>query len=157
MCAVLSAPIVAREVLRWSWQAIGGALLAVLVVLALDREPPYRILSWEPMSARAGQSLEIRASVWRDTERRCSAAFSRYIFDSRGRRFDLGNSETSAELISAMERTSPGRLNVVVSVPDGVAPGRAEMVTVLAYRCNALHYLFPIEVTTRAPFTVEAP
>jgi hypothetical protein len=144
---------------RFLWAAKG--LLAVSVGVAIyyaaDRAPPFAVLSVEPAEALPGQSITIYASVRRDVARNCSADMSRYIFDASGTRFDLGTSFFTAEVIRAMEKHSPGRLTIAINVPASAKPGPANMTSVLLYRCNRVHNLYPIEVTASFPFRVLSP
>lgn len=128
--------------------------IALVVYYAMDRDPPFAVVSVLPAQARPGEYVTLQATVRRDVDRRCSADFSRYLYDSAGSRFDLGRSSASAEMIDSLERTSPGFLKVSIKLPEVMEPGQADMQTVLAYRCNKVHTIWPIEVTTDIPFLV---
>ena len=128
---------------------------AVLIIIqAMDREPPFGILSVEPASARPGELVTITARVKRDSTRDCSAAMSRSIFDSSGQRSDYPIMRFSDAVIDDMERRMPSMLKVTIQVPANATPGPAQLVSVLDYRCNRVHALWPIEVTTVMPFEV---
>ena len=128
---------------------------AVLVIIqAMDREPPFQVLSVEPAFARAGDTVTITAKVKRDTTRNCSASMSRSIFDSDGKRSDYALQKFSDAMIDDMEQRNPGVLRVSVQVPQNANIGTARLVSVLDYRCNRVHALWPIEVTTTLPFEV---
>jgi hypothetical protein len=154
--AVEVARAVNHAVIATEWVARVILLLSALLVLyyAADRVPPFAVTSSAHAEARAGDYVTIHANVYRDTTRTCNADFSRYIYDSSGARFDLGHSQASAEAIAQMERRSPGSLTIAFRIPPSVAPGPASLQTVLRYRCNRVHHLIPIEVTTDMPFTV---
>lgn len=122
--------------------------------LALDREPPFAILEVEPAAARAGETVKLHMTVRRDVERECSAEFTRYVFDSGFTRYYIDRGQASADFIRNLEKKSPGHLNIAFTIPADVDPGPATLETVLDYRCNKMHRLWPIEVTTIAPFTV---
>ena len=145
-----------RWLQRWMWLANLTIVLAFVIIAtyAADRAPPYKILESEPFEIRAGQTGVFKAKVWRDPGRTCSADFSRFIFDSAGARHDLGNSMATAKMIADMERKAPGRLTLSIEMPPALAPGPATMVTTLHYKCNKVHAIWPIEVTTELPFTV---
>ena len=128
--------------------------LITAVAMAFDRKPPFVVLTVAPAYASPGQSVTIHATVKRDLSRRCSASFARYLYASDGSRRDLGGSAASAETISDLERRSPGELVVSFAVPADMPPGPAALVTSLEYRCNRVHSLWPIEVTTTFPFEV---
>ena len=135
-------------------RAIIAAAVLVVAYYAADREPPFALLSVEPVAAYPGESVTIRANVLRQAERNCSAEYARYIFDAHGVRYDIGTGSASAELVSSMELQNPGLLKVSVQVPPTAAPGVAHLVTVLDYACNRTHRIAPIQVTTDMPFTV---
>jgi hypothetical protein len=135
-------------------RAIIFVAFCLVLYYAADREPPFAVLTVEPAYAQPGQSITIKAAVRRDVERGCNAEFSRYVFDSGGAGFDLGHAISSAEMISRMERDFPGALMVKFQVPADAQPGPALLQTVLDYRCNRTHNLWPIQVTTAMPFTV---
>lgn len=135
-------------------QVIILAALCLVGYYAMDRDPPFAVLSVTPSEAMPGQYVTIEAKVRRDTWRRCDAEFSRYLYDSSGARFDLGHSIASAEMIGKMDAASPGVLRVSVLLPASMAPGPANLETVLDYFCNKVHRAWPITVTTDLPFLV---
>ena len=139
----------------WIPRAVLVLSLMVIGYYAADREHPFRVVSVERSVAHPGEWVTLRASVWRDTSRRCSADYSRFLFSSDGSRYDLGDASASSDMIEALERNYHGLLGVSVRVPESMSVGHAELVTVLRYRCNKVHALWPIEVTTRMPFTVQ--
>ena len=138
----------------WVAQMMLAVGAAITINYAFDRDPPFRVVRVQPAAARAGEFVTIDAEVMRQSERMCSADFSRFIYDSSLARYDIGSSFVSAEMISQLEANHPGRLRVSVKLPDNIAAGRAHLDTVLVYRCNAVHRLWPINVTTVLPFTV---
>lgn len=122
---------------------------------AFDREPPFEVLSSEITSAEPGRVVVLKQVVRREPERRCSADFTRSIYDSTGARFDLeGANFATAKTIDALEKFSPGGLTLAVIVPVGAQLGPATLVTTLRYRCNPLHALWPIDVIAVVPFNV---
>lgn len=143
---------------RHSWVAwtLNVATALTLLVFLVDRAPPFSVISVEPASAKPGDLVILRALVHRDTARDCSALFSRYVFDSRQVRFDdiARPTRASDAFIDHLERVDPGRLTLAFVVPAGMAPGPARVETVLHYRCNITHAVWPIEVTAQMPFTV---
>ncbi len=135
-------------------RAIILAALCLVIYYASDRSPPFAVLSVEPSAASPGEFVTIKAKVRRDTDRACNAEFSRYLFDASGARFDMGHAITSAEMISSIERMNPGGLTIKFQVPPSAAPGAALLQTVLDYKCNRTHNVWPITVTADMPFTV---
>jgi hypothetical protein len=139
MAAIISGLIIAAGIAAW----------------ALDRHPPFDVLSSNPASVRRGEAVMLTAQTRRDVHRHCSATFARYLYLSNGHRIDLeGDQSISADQIEDLERRAPGRLLVVAVVPSWAPPGPAMLVTNLQYTCNPLHRLWPIPVTTTIPFEV---
>jgi hypothetical protein len=148
----------------WLAYVILAALAVAFLFLILDRKPPFRVSPMEPIHVQAGQWAFLDVPVWRDDRRKCSATFSRYLFDSDGARFDLGTQQqASAAVIDRLETKTPGRLLVKVLLPPskdeahphGLASGPASLVTSLFYVCNRAQILRPIEVETEIPLWVE--
>lgn len=142
--------------LRYAWipnWTIFAALL-IFIVQAMDREPPFAVLQVYPAQAKPGDTITLNAEVWRDPQRQCSAVMGRSVFDSKGARWDYPLATFSAASISRMESATPGRMSVSLVVPPGAAPGTAELLSVLEYKCNQAHVLWPISVTTHMTFTV---
>lgn len=147
---------------RFVWMA--QITLALCVIIASyylsDRRPPFAVLDVLPAAARPGQTVTIVAHVWRDLDRECSATFSRYAFDSRHIRFDLAAGQggewsfASHQMIDAIQAATPNVLRISFQVPEGMSPGPAILQTELRYACNQMHRIWPIELTTRLPFTV---
>lgn len=135
-------------------QVIILAALCLVGYYAMDREPPFAVLSVTPAEAKPGEYVTIEAKVRRDTWRKCDAEFSRYLHDAAGARFDLGSSIASSEMIGKMDAESPGVLRVSVLLPTMMAPGPARLETALNYYCNKVHRAWPIVVTTDLPFLV---
>lgn len=141
----------------WVAQVVILGSIAIVAWYTLDRKPPFAVVSVEPAFARPGEYVTIKAEVRRDVNRHCSAEFSRYVFDALNTRFDLGTQLASPEMIERADQASPNTLRVSFLVPPTIATGPARLDTVLQYRCNRVHYIWPIEVTTRMPFEVLAP
>jgi hypothetical protein len=131
------------------WLGVG-----ILAVLASDREPPFKVLAVYPAVAKPGDTVEIVARVHRDTDRGCAAHLSSFILDANGTKFYMGEQDASAELIRRLEVTSPGLLRISFVVPQTADPGLAHHVGVIKYRCNKVHTVWPIEVTSTLPFTI---
>ena len=141
---------------RLSWLPSLVLLIALIIVIVqlADRRPPFKLLHADHASAHAGEAVVFRADVWRDPSRRCSVTMSRSLFDGAGARWDYPISNFSQDLIARMERDTPGEMRAAIVVPPGAMPGDSELVSVLSYRCNRVHALAPIEVTTHIPFTI---
>jgi hypothetical protein len=138
----------------WVAQLVIVACLALVAWYAADRAPPFSVLSVTPAQARPGEILVLEAQVHREPWRKCSADFTRYVFDALDTRTYVDDGRASASMIESMEKRNPGILRVAFKVPDQAAPGVARLETVLHYRCNRVHAIWPIEVTTQMQFTV---
>lgn len=144
------------ERLMWFWVPILAVSVGQVVWWALDRDPPFRLVSHQVNSPHAGGVLSVRAKVQRDLERDCSVTFSRYLFDRNGTRHEnTGPQVMTAQTIRNMDAMAPGELNVQMLVPANFPPGPASMTTVLEYRCNPLQDVArPIPVEMNIPFEV---
>lgn len=139
----------------WVTIVIGAGMFAFKALW--NRSPPFAVLSVDAATARPGDYVRIYASVWRDPTRQCSLNYNRYLYDRDGLRYDMGSSSASFEAIAAVEAATPGRLAVAVQLPPSILPGRARILTELAYRCNYAQNLFPIELSAELPFYVLPP
>lgn len=129
--------------------------LVQVVVWSIDRRPPFAIVAVQPAGGKPGSSIVIDASVRRDRSRQCSARFTRQIYDSAGVRYDMeGDQLATAAMVDRAEKMAPGRLLLSIDIPPSVRPGSAVMLTSLAYVCNPVQVLWPIEVTSAIPFEV---
>lgn len=141
---------------RMQWLAKCLVVFGLLAVawFALDRDAPFEVYAVEPAQARPGEIITIRANVRRDVDRYCSADMTQFIMDSEKKRFDLGISHASADLITELDRQAPGKLILTMRLPVAMAYGEADLYSSISYRCNKVHALWPIEVTTQIPFMV---
>lgn len=150
---------------RLIWVPSIVIILAALVFAwnLADREPPFSVLSHDPVPVRAGKWNEIDVPVWRDLSRHCDATLSRFIIDSAGNGFEMSSDRTvTDQFIRTIEQTNPGRLRIALLLPPprtsqthGIASGPARLVTVLAYACNPSHSIWPIKVTATIWMRVE--
>lgn len=135
--------------------AILLAAAAAMLFLAMDREPPFVSISYVSTPAQRGGTAVINAEVRRDLRRRCSVQFSRFMVDAAGTRWEVTPLTTvTAQGLRVFDAASTDRLRVPVNVPLGAAPGRATLITPLAYRCNVMHDFFPIDVVLSYQFEV---
>lgn len=142
----------------WTGWFLCLPLLVIPLFWAFDRTPPFEILSHQPASGKPGGQLVVVADVRRDLSRGCSAYFTRHLYSPAGYRYDLeGLQFASAEQVRDIEARQPGRLALAIELPMSLSAGTAHLVTNLQYRCNPLHAVWPINVTTDIPFTVELP
>ncbi len=124
-----------------------------------NREAPFAVLIVEPAAAKPGDTVTIRASVMRDIKRKCSASWHRFMWLPGSGRIDIAkdNPSVSPEFIEYLESIEPGRLTISERVPAIAQPGPAMIVTELGYWCKPAQKWYPIQVTTKLPFTVLAP
>ena len=138
----------------WIAQLVFISVAVFVTASALDRAPPFAVLTHKPIVVRAGTMGAINVPVWRDLDRHCDATLDRYIFDATGRRFDvLSGVNYPDSLIRKIAADSPGRLVLGVPFPPlqtngdgGIVPGPARLVSQLLYVCNKGHYIWPIQV-----------
>jgi hypothetical protein len=144
------------ERMMWFWIAILVVSVGQLAWWAMDRDPPFQVLSYRVWPVRAGGVLWIDADVRRDLARDCHVELSSSIVDSIGVRWDLGTTQSvSPEGIRELDAKSPGKLMRKMQLPPGMTPGPASVLSSMIYRCNPLHDVArPISVQTRFDFEV---
>ena len=142
--------------LRWVPRLVLVGALIWIGAMALDREPPFKLLSYWTNQPKPGGALVVRAKVQRDLDRECSVTFSRYLFDRFGSRHEASGPQLmTAQGLRDMDALAPGELNVQVPVPVYFPPGPARLTTVLEYHCNALQDVVrPIGVELNMVFEV---
>lgn len=129
-----------------SWAVIGACCI-VLGYWALERRPPFELGEYTATPASRGEAVYITASVKRDLTRDCAATFTRYLVDANKVRHDMGGAQyMTATAIQQMDRDTPDSLRMAVRVPADMPVGKATLVTVLEYRCNPVHVLWPIDM-----------
>lgn len=145
----------AVRTVQWTFAGFALAGVAQIVVWALDRSPPFRLVSTAHAVAVPGQSVVLQMTVRRNVARECSVVWSRWVFDGRGVRIDLeGQQQMGATGIAELEKRNAGRLTISVPIPSSAFPGPAELVYDLDYVCNPLHRWWPINVVMRVPFEI---
>ena len=142
--------------LRWVPRLALVGVLVWIGAMALDREPPFKLLSYWTNQPKPGGTLVVRAKVHRDLDRECSVVFSRYLFDRVGARHEAsGPQMMTPQALRSIDALAPGELNMQVPIPINFPPGPAVLTSVLEYRCNALQdVLRPINVELNMPFEV---
>ena len=130
--------------------------LLVFCMWSVDRKAPFELVSYSDISVVPGDSLVAHEVVRRDVSRNCSATFARYTMNSRK---EKGNESPvtymNARAIENMSLTmGVDKLDLTYPISDDMPLGQASLVTVLDYRCNPLHYIWPIQVVTVVPFNV---
>lgn len=131
------------------------ASIALVSYWAADRAPPFVMEGYRINPVKRGGVFPMELIVRRDVTRGCSVEFSRYMFDSRGFRYSLGEQQVmGAEGIARMEALYPGRLKLLIPIPESMAPGMAKYMTDLSYICNPTHFVWPIRVLMEVDFEV---
>lgn len=150
--------IVYQWLLYWRWipRTILICLSAWVLLMVLDREPPFKVLSSWTSQPKPGGVLVVRAKVHRQLDRECSVTFSRYLFDRFGNRHEsTGPQLMSPKGLREMDAEAPGELNLQVHIPLNFPVGAGKLTTILEYRCNALQDLIrPIGLEMNIPFEV---
>lgn len=117
------------------------------VYLRMDNSAPFVLRGYNVFNAQAGQVAFINGNAARDLKRECSVKFSRFLMDSQRIRHEIpGESSMTADALRAMDREMGGALRLAIRIPADAAAGPAKLMTVLRYRCNALHELWPIDM-----------
>ena len=102
----------------WIAQLMFAFLVVGVLASALDRDPPITVYPHPSINAQAGHWVAIDVAVARDLTRHCDAEFDRFLFDSHGKRFDLGIGATvSDQMIRQMELRTPGRMKINMLMP----------------------------------------
>lgn len=137
-----------------AWALLLASALGLLV-MHLDRAPPFVSLSYTAAPAKPGGTALIEAQVHRDLRRNCSVKFSRFFIDSAGTRWEVTALNTvTPKGLRAFDLASASRLRIPVPVPVGASPGMATLIIPLAYHCNVVQELLPIDVVLTYQFEV---
>lgn len=142
--------------LMWLWVIILIVSGVQVAVWWLDRRPPFELLSYTAPPVQAGGVLRVDGLVRRDLDRDCSVVASRNLMDSSASRYEVSSMITmTPAALRKMDAAAPGEIHLSIPIPPYMPPGRADLVTVLAYRCNPLQDIMrPIDVQMRIPFQV---
>lgn len=108
--------------------------------MANDRQIPVRYYSTEVMNApKAGLALRVKHTVWRD--RSCYTSVYRLIFDDEGHRYVVSDLDFPAGILPLGNDTFVAPIPISPEASDG--PGVYRVMR--KYRCNWLHWIWPIE------------
>ena len=128
---------------------------AGFIVMALDRSPPFQSISYVSTPAKAGGTAYIDAKVSRDLTRRCDVSFSRFFIDKSGTRWEVTPmTYVSAKGLQSFDTASKDRLRLPINIQPGASVGPAKFIVTLAYTCNVLHNIWPIDVVLEYDFEV---
>lgn len=122
-----------------------------------DRDAPFVMLNYEPVTGRPGDTVVMRADVKRDLGRRCSVLFSRSFWDAKGARTELteGAQLMNGTALTELDRRQPGYLLFSVDIPKQAASGVGTVLTVLDYQCNPVHQVYPISIILKMDLEVK--
>lgn len=128
-----------RSVAKGMAFGLAATIGGMLAMMYIDRQPPVEVLDVSPVSTtvEAGGTLVINFVI--DRQRECQSTAERTLFDSQGNmiRFPITSSISFSGLgIQAYQRA--------LTIPDSMPPGPSRYRTVVAFRCNPLHLLWPI-------------
>lgn len=140
------------------------AILVPFVAFAFffyDREAPVQIDDQMSIPAvRAGDELNIELTVKRDLRRFCSMTLSRDLMTSTSERKNLiNNQRVSPEGIRDRNRLSPGKLDILIVIPNNTPSGESHILTNAAFTCsrNPTTWVWPIEANYDWRFMVLPP
>jgi len=141
-----------------AWASVLATISALVVAsVLLDREPPHRFLSFEPVAGHAGDTVIVRQRVERDLGRGCTSHSHRSAIDSRGLSIPVGQRNLSAEERTAIEAKFPGQALIQFQIPATFAPGPAVLALDIEWVCNVTQRLpwpGPIHQYRAVPFEV---
>jgi hypothetical protein len=139
-------------------------LVALAVMLSLNvwwlvnRTDPLVVLDPGPIPAgRPGETVRFDAKVVRDFTPPCAIFSQRIVVSSGGYRFNIDHTEIDGMTIYELTKDAPDRLRTTLTIPQGILPGRARLITSLEYHCNPIDVLFPNVTTTTLYFDVLPP
>lgn len=146
-----------RTLARWTATSLGLGIVAFLSSIAafwtFDRNVPIRPVTARLVTPRivAGDKILIERTVYRDKS--CAATAERNIYDSSGRRYDMGTMYyPSGSNILGFDSGVAEQ-----STPIDMALGDAHYVALVCYICNPVQALWPVcEPPRDIPFTVIA-
>jgi hypothetical protein len=107
--------------------------------MASDRAVPVKYYSTEVVnSPTPGETLRVKHVIWRD--RSCDTVIYRLIFDKNHRRYIVSDLEFATGILPLGNDT----FVAPIPVSQEAAPGAAIYRAVRRYRCNWVHWIFPI-------------
>jgi len=117
----------------------GGIIGGWLGWMASDRDPPVKYYSNEVVnSPRPGETLRIKHVVRRD--KACHTTVYRLVFDRDGDRFIVPDLEFAGGVLPLGADTFVAPVPISPEADSGPATYRA----LRRYRCNLLHWIWPI-------------
>lgn len=105
-----------------------------------DRAIPTHALSAFVIDHDVPQGGELQTHRKVDRERLCHTVIDRAIFDKDRRRYDLGVSVYP----NGAGKTGYDDFIGVQKIPDEIAVGPASYQAIVCYRCNPIHWVWPV-------------
>ena len=127
-----------------------------LGVWLLDNKDPLIVTGPAQQAvAVAGSEMKLKVPVIR--QRLCNVLISRYMLDNAGTYYDLMATRfLSEEGLTHLAEGTPNHVEFSFHVPDNAVPGPATVVTQLAYMCNPLQAIWPLDFAMQTKITIEA-
>lgn len=117
-----------------------GIIGGWLGFMASDRQVPVKYYTSDVLNTpKQGEPLRVKYTVWRD--RSCATTVYRSIFDHGQRRFVVADLDFSPGVLPLGYDT----FIVPVPISPEATAGEAVYRVVRIYRCNLLHFIWPIE------------
>lgn len=115
-----------------------------------ERTPPAYIMAAEVITNPVKPGGDLRISYSVERRESCFVQVDRVMFDSTNTMFVLAD----ADYHGAVGPMGYDTVRVNYRVPLDMAAGRARLRVIAAYRCNPIHWLWPVVRTTDTPFDV---
>jgi hypothetical protein len=118
------------------------AMAASLGFMAGDRTLPASIKQGPLVledTAYPGGQLQVRVQFVQ--EKRCATHVDRFLYDSKDVRYDLKSIDYQS---GASEVGTLQDYTLKIPIPKDAAIGNARYQTASVYKCNMVHYLFPL-------------
>lgn len=141
-------------VMRFAWMpaALLACVLALLAVWAIDDRPPV-IYRGNPIVTAVDQDVVLLQFDVKRARLDCSATWQRWVSDSAGFKWWLDDRSATEEIIRQLERESPGKVRLLLPLPDGMRRGHMTYNVRMIYYCHPLN-LFPQRIAYQVPFYV---
>lgn len=112
-----------------------------------DREPPIRVYSADILNTRVERGGTLRIMYRVNRLRSCHASADRILRDSANppNRKPIED----IEIKPGADPTGDDLYVSTVELPEILVPGPATYTTVASYRCNLMHYIWPITTPPR--------
>jgi len=126
-----------------------------LAVWALENSPSFvRLgLANTPVGV-AGSAVTVKIAVSRDLSSDCTVDQYLYLQGANGQRASLPRDYFNSNILTDLERTSPGVDMIRVEVPAWMPVGLATLHIDEVFKCNPWQHLRPLEVKSAYPVVI---